>query len=77
MKLPSLQVCILVEQNFPTAVVHRRIEPGFRPEVLPGLDAVIALPTINVHLPLAAIYAEVKFAPSGALFGVFGSISPR
>jgi len=61
MKLPSLQVCILLEQDFPTAVVHRRIESEFRQEILQGLDAVIALPTINVHLPLAAIYAEVKF----------------
>ena len=61
MKLPSLHVCILLEQDFPTAVVHRRIESGFRQEILQGLDAVIALPTINVHLALAALYAEVKF----------------
>jgi hypothetical protein len=62
MKLPSLQACILFEQNFPTAVVHRRIDSGFQREILQGLDAVIELPTINVHLPLAAIYAEVEFS---------------
>ena len=61
MKLPSLQVCILLEQDFPTAIVHRRIDSVFQQEILQGLDAVIDLPTINVHLPLAAIYAEVKF----------------
>ncbi len=49
MKLPSLQVCILLEQDFPTAVVHRRIESGFRQEILQGLDAVIALPTIDIN----------------------------
>jgi len=63
MKLPSLQVCILLEQDFPTAVVHRRCDSGFQREILQRLDAVIELPTINVQLPLAAIYAEVKFNP--------------
>jgi len=63
MKLPSLQVCILLEQDFPTAVVHRRCDSGSQREILQRLDAVIELPTINVQLPLAAIYAEVKFNP--------------
>lgn len=63
MKLPSLQVCILLEQDFPTAVVHRRCDSGFQREILQRLDAVIELPTINVQLALAAIYAEVKFNP--------------
>lgn len=63
MKLPSLQVCILLEQDFPTAVVHRRCDSGSQREILQRLDAVIELPTINVQLALAAIYAEVKFNP--------------
>ena len=62
MKLPSLQACILLEQDFPTAVVHRRIDSGFQQEILQGFDAVIHLPTIDIHLPLAAIYAEVEFS---------------
>ena len=63
LKLPSLQVCILLEQDYPAAVIHRRTDSGFQQEILQGLDAVIDLPTINVRLSLAAIYAEVQFDP--------------
>ena len=61
-KLASLNAYILLEQDFPAAVVYRRRVTGFQREILNGLDVVIDLPTINARLPLAAVYAEVIFA---------------
>ena len=61
-KLASLNAYILLEQDFPAAVVYRRRVNGFQREILNGLDVVIDLPTLNARLPLVAVYAEVIFA---------------
>lgn len=61
--LPSLMVYILVEQDEPFVVVHRRRGEVFDREVYERLDAVIPLPEIGVELPLTEIYDDVEFSP--------------
>lgn len=61
--IPSLQVYLLIEQEAPTVVVHRRTKNEFVREVYKGLDAVIPLPEIGIDLPLAEIYETVQFVP--------------
>lgn len=61
--IPSLRVYGLVEQDSPTLVVFRRTSHGFDREVYEGLNAVLPLPDLDLSLPLADIYARVKFAP--------------
>jgi Uma2 family endonuclease len=61
--LRSLSAYLLVEQEFPAVVVHRRSGKGFVREVYEGLDAIIPLPEIEIDLPLAEIYEAVPFIP--------------
>ncbi len=61
--IPSLGVYLLIEQDRPLVTVFRRAESGFEREVIVGLDATIALPEIEIELPLAEIYAGVEFSP--------------
>jgi Uma2 family endonuclease len=60
--IPSLAAYVLIEQDGPAVVVHRRSENGFEREVYQGLDAVISLPEIEIELPLVEIYQGVEFA---------------
>jgi len=59
--LPSLENYLLVESERALVIGYRRTPDGFVREVHPGLDAVIALPTIGCELPLAEIYERVTF----------------
>jgi Uma2 family endonuclease len=59
--IPSLAVYLLIEQDEPAVVVHRRLADGFVREVYQGLDAIIPLPEIAIDLPLAEIYEGVEF----------------
>ncbi len=61
--IPSLSAYVLLEQDTPAAIVHRRTEQGFAREVYEGLEAAILLPDINVELALAEIYEGVEFVP--------------
>ena len=61
--IPSLSVYLLIEQDSPTVVAHRRTETGFVREVYEGLAKVIPLPDIGIELPLAEIYEAVEFVP--------------
>jgi Uma2 family endonuclease len=61
--IPSLCVYLLIEQEMPRVVVHRRTEQGFVTEVYEGLDAVIPLPEVEIELPLAEVYERVEFMP--------------
>jgi Uma2 family endonuclease len=61
--IPSLSVYVLLEQEFPAAVVFRRTEQGFVREVYEGLDAVVPLEEIEAELPLAEVYDGVEFMP--------------
>jgi Uma2 family endonuclease len=61
--IPSLSAYILLEQDTASAIVYRRTEQGFIPEVYNGQDAIIPLPEIDIELPLAEIYDRVEFLP--------------
>lgn len=63
MTIPSLCVYVLVEQETPAVVAYRRTEHGFAREVYEGLAAVLALPEVEIDLPLAEIYEAVEFTP--------------
>lgn len=61
--MPSLQVLLFVEPDFPAVTVHRRqSEGGFALEYHAGLDATIPLPEIDASLPLADLYERVEFS---------------
>lgn len=59
--IPSLSVYMLVEQDSPAIVVHRRVEHRFEREIYTGMDAVLPLPEIGTELSLAEIYEAVEF----------------
>ncbi len=61
--IPSLHAFLLVEQEMPVVIVHRRASAGFDREVYQGMDAVIPLPEIGIELPMAEIYDGVAFQP--------------
>ncbi|WP_425618241.1 Uma2 family endonuclease [Anatilimnocola sp. NA78] len=63
LRIPSLAVYVLIEQEAAAVVVHRRTASGFVREEFVGLDATIPLLEIEVSLPLAEIYAGVEFVP--------------
>jgi Uma2 family endonuclease len=57
LRIPSLQVLLLVESEEMAVTVHRRgAEGGFAVEYHAGAEAVIPLPEIGVELPLAELY---------------------
>lgn len=64
--IPSLGVYVLIEQDVPLVVVHRRTPRGFEREVHDGLNAIVPLPEIGIDLPLAEIYEGVEFVPESA-----------
>jgi Uma2 family endonuclease len=59
LKIPSLQVLLLVESDKIAVTVHRRQpDGGFVEEYHTEIDAVISLPEIGAELPLAELYEE-------------------
>jgi len=59
--IPSLAVYLLIEQDMPAIVAHRRTPHGFVREVHEGLAAVVPLAEIETELPLAEVYEGVVF----------------
>ncbi|MEM6328724.1 MAG: Uma2 family endonuclease [Planctomycetota bacterium] len=57
--IPSLSVCLLVEQEQPAVVAMRRTDQGFIRQVFSGLDQTVPLPEVEAALPLAQLYARV------------------
>jgi hypothetical protein len=52
-----------VEQELPLIVIHRRTPSGFVEEVYDGIGATVALPEIEIELPLAEVYEGVELTP--------------
>jgi Uma2 family endonuclease len=65
LSIPSLSAYLLIEQEMPAVVAHRRTEHGFVKVVYQGLEAVLPLPEIGVDLPLAEMYDAVQFVLEG------------
>jgi len=61
--IPSLSSYVLLEQDTPAVIVHRRTEQGFAREVYEGLEVAIRLADTDVELALAEIYEGVEFVP--------------
>jgi Uma2 family endonuclease len=61
--IPSLSAYVLLEQESPAVIVHRRTEQGFAREVYEGLKAGIRLADTDIELALAEIYEGVEFVP--------------
>ncbi|MBX3417299.1 MAG: Uma2 family endonuclease [Pirellulaceae bacterium] len=59
----SLSCYLLLEQDIPATVLHRRGEYGFEREFYEGLDAVIPLPEVDCELSLGEVYTNVTFPP--------------
>ncbi len=65
LKLPSLQMLILLEQETAFARVDRRQESTFVAEEYAGMEAIISLPFLETQLCLAEIYEQVEFVVEG------------
>jgi Uma2 family endonuclease len=63
LRIDSLSVYILLEQEFPAAIVYRRQGNEFHRQIYHGLEQIIELPEIDAALALKAAYAEVRFTP--------------
>lgn len=61
--IPSLRVYLVIDQEEPRVVAHRRIDPLFMREEYNGLNAIIPLSEIGTELPLAELYDGFEFAP--------------
>lgn len=61
LSLPSLDIYMLVEQEFPLVTVYRRTGSDFVPEEYQKLEDVIPLPEFGIVLALADVYNRVKF----------------
>jgi Uma2 family endonuclease len=62
-RLPSLSAYLVLAQDEPQARVWVRGAGGFssKPQVIKGLDCVIEIASLGIDLPLAEIYAGVKY----------------
>jgi Uma2 family endonuclease len=60
-RLPSLSAYLVLAQDEPKASVWVRGVGGFalEPEVIEGSDAVMAIPSLGIDLPLAEVYAGI------------------
>ena len=55
--VPGILVYAILETGRPEITVHRRAT-GWEPETVAGLDAELALPEIDISIPLTAIYGR-------------------
>ena len=60
--IASLELYLTIEPSTPTVVGFRRTESGFVREVWHGLDAVIAIPELDLELPLSELYEGVDLS---------------
>lgn len=62
--LPSLKSYVLIDQWEPIVEVFHKDDQGeWRYHAFKGMDSVLALPTLNLELEMADIYARVLFEP--------------
>ena len=58
---PSVQRYVVLQQTSAAAVVFARKGEDWVTDLLVGDDAVLRLPEIGIEIPLAEVYADVKF----------------
>ena len=59
--IASLQVYLVIDQDLPLVEAHTREVDAWRLREFSGLDAIIPLPALGCDLPLAEIYAGIRF----------------
>lgn len=62
LRIPSLDVYVLIEQDAAAVLILRRTDNGFVREEHEGIDALLDLREIGIALPLAEIYETVELA---------------
>lgn len=60
LSIRSLTAYGLIEQEFARVTVFRRTKSGFEPEDYVSMDSTIALPEIDIELPLREIYEDLE-----------------
>ena len=62
-QIKSLRAHILLSQNEPRAEIYERgVDGGWLLREVSGLESTLAIPSIDVTIPLADLYARVDFA---------------
>jgi len=59
--IPSLQTYILAETESPALTLYRRDGESFKREVVSGLDKTLALPEVELSIPLQDLFEDVQF----------------
>jgi Uma2 family endonuclease len=54
--VPTLSAYVILWQDEPHALIHRRAGEGWTEEAVIGLEGIVSLPEIDVGLPLAEVY---------------------
>lgn len=54
--VPTLSAYVILWQDEPHALIHRRAGEGWTEESVIGLEGIVSLPEIDVGLPLAEVY---------------------
>jgi len=54
-RVDAIEEYVLIAQNQPKVVVHRRAE-GWRPRLYSSMGATVEFRSIGLHVPLAQIY---------------------
>lgn len=61
-RLPSIEEIVLIEQDWPELVIHRRADRWKR-HIFTQLESVVRLESIQFEAPLAAFYQSAPFPP--------------
>lgn len=64
-RLPSIEEIVLIEQDWPELVIHRRSDRWKR-HIFTHLESVIRFESIQFEVPLAAFYQTAPFPPDVA-----------
>lgn len=65
-RLAKLEHYVLLAQHRPRAEIWTRAGDGWRYRLIEGDDAVLALPALDIEIPLAALYEDVPPAPEAS-----------
>jgi len=65
-QIPTVEACVLVEQERMAGTILRRTEPGWPSDVIEAPGAILKLPGIGVEIPLERIYERTAVAGARA-----------
>ena len=59
--VPSIHIVLLIDPDEPNVLVRRRMAEGWRGKRVTSLEAEIAIESLDLTLPLAAVYEDIAF----------------